>query len=556
MVLSGEIPEVIGEVGPFGDLKTDLRKVLDRFEKAADDDRIKGIVLDLHNPQIGRGKANELREAILRFRKSGKKVHAQLEIATPSDYLIACACDEIVMPESGFLLLPGVRAEPMFYKGLLTKLGIKADFLHMGDAKGAGESFTRKKWSEPVKENITAMIDSLYEQMIETLVRDRPMTDQQAREVIDHGLITAAEAKEFGLIDRVAYPDQLRGVIGKSHPDKRLVYVRNYGKKNVDTDFSGPAGFFKLMSLMAGGKSSSSRTGAKKIAIIYAVGPIMTGKSQSGAFSGQTMGSTTIVSALDKANRDENVVAIVLRVNSPGGSAVASDLIWRKTQEIDKPIVASMGDVAASGGYYISMGADKIFCEPGGITGSIGVVSGKLAVKGMYKKLGISTDLISRGENSGIFSGLRKWNDSERAAMLRMMEDCYDQFTSKAAAGRDMPVGQLKKLAGGRVYTGRQAKQNGLVDETGTLADAIAAAKKLAGVKSSEKVKTLILPEPVEFFEAMFGDLDKEKEVRLSLEQLGMPRDLSRAVRQLHTWQQLLEREPIGLFMPYDLVIE
>ncbi|MEM6654833.1 MAG: signal peptide peptidase SppA, partial [Planctomycetota bacterium] len=556
MVLSGEMPELIGEVGPFGDLRTDLRKVLDRFDRAAKDDRIEGIVLDLRSPGIGRGNANELREAIKRFRKSGKKVHAQLEIGTTVDYLIACACDEIVMPESGFLLMPGVRAEPVFYRGLLTKLGVKADFLHMGEAKGAGESFTQKKWSEPVKANLTALLDSMYEQMVDTITHDRPLTEQQAREAIDLGMITAADAKERGLVDRLAYPDELRSSIGDSHADGRLVYVQNYGKKEVDTDFSGPAGFFKLMGMIAGGKSGTKRSSTKKIAVIYAIGPIMTGKSEQDLFGSQTIGSTTIVDALDKANRDDNVAAIVLRVNSPGGSAVASDLIWRKTQEIDKPIVASMGDVAASGGYYISMGADRILCEPSGVTGSIGVVSGKFAVSGMYKKLGLTTDLISRGENSGLFSGLRKWSDSERAAMLRMMEDCYDQFTSKAAAGREMPVEQLKKLAGGKVYTGVQAKANGLIDDTGTLADAIAAAKDLAGIDSDEDVKTMVLPEPVKFFEAVFGNVDKEKEVRLSLDTLGLPKELSRAVGRLNTWRALLEREPVGLFMPYDLVIE
>lgn len=562
IVLSQTLPETPGQSGPFADLGTDLRKTLAKFKKAAEDDTIDGIVLDLQNPAIGRGKLNELRVAITKFRESGKKVHAQLEIATASDYLIASACDEISMPESGFLLLPGVRLEPTFFKGMLSNIGVKADFLHMGDAKGAGEQFTRKKWSKPVRENMESLAEDLYEYLIETIALDRPMTEDKVREMVDLALITASQAKEAGLIDRVAYPDEVRATLAKNSKADRLVYVQNYGRKDVDTDFSGPAGFFKLMQMMTGGQGTKGRRAGKKIAVVYANGPIMTGKSEQDPFGGEgTVGSTTIVEALREADDDDAVVAIVLRVDSPGGSAVASDLMWRKIQEIEKPVVASMGDVAASGGYYISMGCDKIFAEPGTITGSIGVVSGKFAMKGLYNKLGLTSDLVSYGENSGIFSSSRKWNESERAAMMRMMEDTYQQFTSKAAEGRDMPIEQLKKLAGGKVYTGRQAVGNGLVDELGTLDDAIAAAKKLAGVADDEKVRIQNLPEPQEFFEALFGDVGKQKEVRrslgtLTLQSVGLPQEWTRAARQMAIWARLLEREPVGYLMPFDLVVE
>ncbi|MEM9186959.1 MAG: signal peptide peptidase SppA [Planctomycetota bacterium] len=555
-VLESALPESPGQTGPFGDLQTDLRKTVSRFKKAADDDSIQGIVLNLRNPSLGRGKIDELRQAIQQFRKSGKKVHAQLEIATTADYLLATACDEIIMPESGFLLLPGVRLEPTFYKGLMSKMGVKADFLHMGDAKGAGETYTRKKWSKPVRENLDAMAGDLFEQMIETIVRSRPVTDAQAREAVDLALLTAAQAKEAGLIDRVAYADEVRAGLAGQHGGSKLVYVQNYGRKNVDTDFSGPTGFFKLMQVLTGGGSTSGRRAGKKIAVVYAVGPIMTGESQEELFGGSTVGSTTIVEALAEAAADDKTAAIVLRVDSPGGSAVASDLMWRKIQEIEKPVIASMGDIAASGGYYISMGCDKIIAEPGTITGSIGVVSGKFAIKGMYDKLGLTTDLITRGQNSGIFSGMRKWNASERAAMMRMMEDTYTQFTGKAAAGRGMPVEQLKALAGGKVYTGRQAKANGLVDELGTLNDAIAAAKEMAGLDAEEKVRIETFPEPTEFFETLFGGAKGEKEVRVSLDGVGLPAELVEAARRWQAWQRVLQREPVGLFLPFELRVE
>lgn len=556
IVLSGGLAESPGASGPFGELQDDLAKTLRRLDKAAKDDSITGVVLNLQGAAVGYGKVNELRDGIHQFRKSGKKVFAQLEIATAADYLIACACDEVIMPESGFLLLPGVRMEPTFYKGLMTMLGVKADFLHMGDAKGAGETYTRKKWSEPVKKNLDAMAGDMYEQMIEMIALERPITEAKVRESIDMALLTATQAKEAGLIDRIAYADEVRSHLAATSDADRLVYVQNYGKKNVDTDFSGPTGIFKLMQALTGGSSAGNRSTGKKIAVVYAVGPIMTGESQEDLFGGSSLGSTTIVEALREAANDQAVAAIVLRVDSPGGSAVASDLIWRQIQQIEKPVVASMGDIAASGGYYISMGCDKIYAEPSTITGSIGVVSGKFAIRGLYNRLGLTTDLITRGQNSGIFSGMSKWNDSERAAMMRMMEDTYEQFTSKAASGRNMPVEELKKLAGGRVYSGRQAKANGLVDELGTLREAIVEAKLLAGIDADEKVRIETLPEPTEFFETLFGGGGKEKEVRLTLDGVGVPSELVEAVRRAQLWSQMLQKEPVGLFMPFDINLQ
>lgn len=557
IVLDDGMPEGPTPQGPFSEKQSTLRKTIDRLERAAKDKTIQGVVLELANPPVGRGKLNELRQAIKRFQESGKKIHAQLEIAMPADFLIASVCDEVVMPESGFVVLPGIRLQPVFYKGLLSKLGVEADFLHMGDAKGAGETFTRTEWSEPVRDNMESLADDMYQHMIETIALDRPVTEQQAKEIVDRGLITANDAKELGLIDRVAYPDEVRASIAEKYADAKLVYVQNYGLKKVDTDFSGPGGFFKLMGMMAGGGKGKSRAKDPKIAVVYAVGAIMNGESEQSPFGGQSsLGSTTIVEALDEANRDENVKAIVLRVDSPGGSAVASDLIWRKIQSINKPVVASMGDVAASGGYYISMGCDHIFAEPATITGSIGVVSGKFAVEGMYEKLGLTTDLISRGENSGLFNSPKKFSKHERKAMLGMMEDTYEQFTSKAAEGRDMELEALKKLAGGKVYTGRQAKKNGLIDTLGTLDDAVAKAKSLAGIDADTKVKLQTLPEQADFLESLFGGGDEPTEVRLSLPTLNLPSQVTRPLQQIHTWNRLLEREPLVLMLPYDLIVE
>jgi protease-4 len=556
LTLKDSLPESSGQVGPFGETTLDLRETINRLEKASKDKSIAGVVLDIQNPAIGRGKIEELRAAIDRFRESGKKAYAVLESAMPADYLVACACDEIVMPEVGIILLPGIHAEATFYKGLLAKLGMEADFIHIGAYKGAAEPLTREKFSEPVRENLTSLIDSLYDDMVTTIVKDRPISIAQAKDIIDTGLVTAKKAKELGLIDRIAYADDLRKELAENYEAEPLVYVKNYGQKEVDTDFSGPMGFFKLMQAMMGVDSSSGERRGKKIAVVYAVGPIMTGKSESDLFGGQVMGSTTIVEALRKANDDKQVVAIVLRIDSPGGSALASDLIWHETQAIKKPIVASMGDVAGSGGYYIAMGADKIVATPGTITGSIGVVGGKLAVRGLFDKVGITTETIQRGKNSGLFASSGKFTDSQREVVKNMMEDIYDQFTTKAAAGRSMPIEKLRKLAGGRVYTGRQAKENGLIDQLGTLEDAVAEAKQLAGIDKDEEVKLKVLPEPTNFFEALFGNMDSEKEVRLGQGVESLAPELIDVARRAHRLRAIFEQQPAALVLPFELEIK
>jgi protease-4 len=552
--LDSSLPESADQTGLFGQSQGNLRTIVERIEKASKDKAIAGAVLDIRNPSIGPGKIEELRGAIARFRATGKKIYAQLESAQPADYLVACACNEIVMPESGELVLPGIRAEATFYKGLFGKLGIEADFVHIGAYKGAAEPLTQEKFSEPVRENMTALVDSMYDDLVSTIVKHRPLSIAQAKEVIDRGMVTANQAKQLGLIDRVAYSDSLRDELAKAHNAEPLAYVKNYGEKAVDADFSGPTGLIKLMQAMMGSESKSTTPRGKKIAVIYAVGEITTGQSVGDLFGDQVLGSSTIVEALRKANDDKQVVAIVLRVDSPGGSALASDLIWHETQVIKKPIVASMGDVAASGGYYISMGADKIIAAPGTVTGSIGVVGGKLAVRGLFDKIGVTTETIQRGKNSGLFAMSGKFTDSERKVVLESMEDVYRQFTSKAAAGRNMPEEKLRELAGGRVYTGRQAKELGLVDQLGTLHDAIDEAKLLAGLDKDEAVRIETLPEAKTILDSLFGSSKGEEEVRLGRSLESLSPELMSIARKVRRVRAAFDR-PAALVMPFELEI-
>ena len=555
--IEGALPESPGQVSLFGDLGSDLRKTLARLEKAADDKNVAGVVLEV-DAAVGRGKLNEIRAAIKRVRSSGKKVHCYLESAMGPQYLVASACDEIVLPELGDVMIPGVRGEFAFYKDLLGKLGVEADFVHIGDFKGAAEPYTRDSLSEPVRKNMTALIDDLYDDMLATIAADRGLKVDEVRKLVDQGLLMATDAKASGLIDRIAYADEFRESLKEQYGADKLVYVENYAKAKVDADFSGPMGMMKFFQTVFGGPTSGSGTAGPKLALVYAVGPIMTGEGQAGFSGEQSIGSTSLVKALKEAADDENVKAIVMRVDSPGGSALASDLIWRQMEAIDVPIVVSMGDVAASGGYYISMGADRIFAEPGTITGSIGVVGGKLALKGMFDKVGIATESIARGANSGIFSSTEKFTDGERQLIEKMMHDVYGQFTAKAAAGRKMKLADLEKLAGGQVYTGRVAKRNGLIDEIGTLHDAIAAAKRLAGLDANQKYELKILPKPENPLEQLFGaDLDAEKEARLRmLRDVGvLAPELSGALRHAAMLREAMQH-PVALMMPYWVEIK
>jgi protease-4 len=552
IVIEGELPESPGEMSLFGDLGVDLRKTMARLEKAGEDKTVAGVILKI-DAYPGRGKLNELRDSIKRVQGKGKKVYALMETANGPQYQLATACDEIVMPESGEVMLPGVRAEFAFYKDLLAKIGIEADMLHVGDYKGAAEPYTRDSLSEPVRKNMTELIDDMYDEMLAMIANDRDLKVEEVRKAVDRGLLMAKEAKEAGLIDRVMYPDEFRAELEDDYKSDKLVYVENYAKKKVDTDFSGPMGIMKLFQTMLGDGGADPSDDQAKVAVVYAVGPIMSGESASSAFGGSTMGSDTIVEALKDAADDDSVKAIVLRVDSPGGSALASDLIWRQTQAIDKPIVASMGDIAASGGYYISMGADRIFAEPGTVTGSIGVVGGKMTMKGLFDKLGIATESIARGDNSGMFSTTSKFSKSEREVVEKMMKDIYQQFTSKAAKGRKMNQEDLEKFAGGQVFTGRVAKRHGLVDEIGTLRDAIQSAKRLAGIDADEKVEIKVLPEPKNPFEALFGaDMDAEKEAQAQL--LSGLATFAPELRGVlvHAMQlRQVMREPVALMMPY-----
>jgi protease-4 len=562
--LSGSMGEAAPSSDPLlGSFSEHFKSKLDRIRKARKDANIHALYLQLDGLHIGWGKLDELCQTIADFRKSGKKVYAYLESGNTKDYLAALACDEVCIPESGWLMLTGLSAEVTFYKELLDKIGAQADMLQMGDYKSAAEPLLRKKMSKPAREQLTRVLDDYFEKsLVQRIVRSRRgknFTAEQVKKLIDEGPYTARAALKAGLIDRIAYADayrdQLRDALKKQQKADLFAFIKDYGKEDKkEIDFSNPFAFFKLLTTPSKAKSSSN----PKIAVIYASGVITTGKSEGGLFEDETVGSTTMIEAIRQAEKDETVKAIVLRVDSPGGSALASDLIWNELKHAKKPVLASMSDTAASGGYYISMAAQKIFAEPSTLTGSIGVVGGKLAIGGTLNKIGITTDVIRRGANAGIFSTDQPFSDSERKALTALMQDTYDQFLDKALAGRHkagkkMTRDELLKLAGGRIWTGRQAKENGLIDELGTLQDALAAARALANLPADKEPELLQLPKSKGFLDSLLEDVGGLRAGRLRMPALAP--EWQRKLRGLDGLLQL-RGEPVWLMLPYRVDIE
>jgi protease-4 len=514
IVLGGDMDEGAPSEGLFGGGSETLRQKIDRIKAAAKDKTVVALYLRLDDMHVGFGKVNELRRAITEFRASGKKAFAYTEEFNTKAYLVALACDAISVPESGGLNLVGLRAEVSYYKDALKLATLDVDVLKMGGYKSAVEPFLRTDMSPENREQITSMMNDNFEkELVSALISGRPnlkLTPAAAEALIDEGPFTARKALKLGLVDALQYEDQFEAGFAKALGCDEVKIVRNYGKPKKGDN---AGGFAALMEIMSPKKKPETKE--PKVAVIHVVGAIASGKGGFSLLGGHSVGSDTIVEAIREAEKNATVKAIILRVDSPGGSALASDVIWRALAVCKKPVVASMGDVAASGGYYVCMNARRIFAEPGTVTGSIGVFGMKIVTGKLEERVGVTTHVISRGKNTGINSITFKWNESERKAMTEIIEEVYDQFTDKAVAGRvsagqkQMTKAKLLELASGRVWTGRQAKANGLVDELGTLDDAIAFVKKEAGLDPSKDVELLMLPKGSSFIDKLMdGDLD------------------------------------------------
>lgn len=486
--LDGALPEAPPEFELFTmEPNKSLHEILERCRKAKKDESVKAVVLMFEEPEIGFAQLQELRQAVAELRAADKDVFAYFEQGGSGVYQLAAAATKVIMPPTGDLQLMGIHSESPYFKALLDKIHVEADIEHIGAYKSAGEPYTRTEPSKEAAEMTEWLLKDLFDQIVQNIADSRQLTPERVRELIDDGPYTAKRALEVKLIDETAYVEEFTRSLRKRFGEETKV-VYNYGaKKGPELDLSNPFAIFKLF-----GEGLQQKKGGSKpsIGVVYVDGMILTGRTEEGLFgSSGTVGSTTLRRTLNKARDDDSIKAVVLRVDSPGGSALASDIIWHATKELadKKPLVVSMGDVAASGGYYVSVGAGTIFADPGTITGSIGVVGGKIVTKGLWDWAGINWHEHNFGKNAELMSTNRKWNERERAIIRKYMEDVYGEFKDRVTKGRGERIKKdLEELAGGRVYTGKQALGLGLVDRLGGLQDAIKFAAAAGNISDYE----------------------------------------------------------------------
>jgi len=519
----GEIPEEPASDfdALFGTPRPSLPGIVEGLTRASTDDSIAAIVVRVEDLSgTGWGKVQEVRDALMRVREK-KPVFAYLGDVTNKEYYLASAATKVYCAPAAEIAVTGLATQVTFFRHTLDKLGIEAQFEGFGKYKSAPNSYTEPSFTAPHREQMEALLDDLFAQFIEGIAKGRGLDPQRIRAAVDQGPLDADAAVAAGLADEKIYEDELESRIGASREVPLARYVRS---------------------------QRSLGLGRPKIAIIQVSGEIVSGRSGSDAFGGSYAGSETLVKAIRSARQRSDVRAIVLRVDSPGGSGSASDAIWREVvlAQRQKPVIASMSDLAASGGYYVAMAAQEIVADPGTLTGSIGVFGGKFSLRGLYDKLGITKEELQRGKNAGLFSDYRAWTEDERLKIREMLHVFYRQFVAKAAQGRSRKPEEIERVAQGRVWTGAAALENGLVDRLGGLSDAINLAKEKAGLARDAEVTIVRLPEHRGFIESLFA---RETPAILAS---ALPADL----RALLRWARTTQAGPIMARLPFDVRVE
>ncbi|MBI3646184.1 MAG: signal peptide peptidase SppA [Acidobacteriales bacterium] len=467
-----------------------VRDVVDAIDRGADDERVVGLVAKIGAAPLGMAKVQEIREAVQRFRAHKKFAVAYAETFGefgPGNgaYYLATAFDQIYLQPSGDIGLTGIIMESPFIKGTLGKLGVKFHGDHRYEYKNALNLFTETKFTAPHKEAMTAIMMSWFNQMKDGICQARQIAPEKFQSLVDAGPYLGKEAVDAKLVDGVAYRDE--------------VYSQ------AKTKAGGRAEFLYLGKYLD--RAGRPHDRGKAIALVFCVGGVTRGKSDYDPVQGTVnMGSETVAGAIRAAAADKDIKAILFRVDSPGGSYVASDTIWREVvlaRKAGKPVIVSMGDVAGSGGYFVAMAADKIVAQPGTITASIGVLGGKMLTSGMWDKVGLSWDEVHQGNNATMFTGTKDYTPAEWARFEAWLDRVYVDFTGKVADGRKLSKEKVLEIAKGRIWSGQDAKNLGLVDELGGYDTALKLARKAAGIPDGEDVKIVVYPRPKTFFQSL-----------------------------------------------------
>jgi protease-4 len=506
-----------------------LNDIIRNIKKAASDSKVKGIYLELSDVPSGQATIEEIRNALLEFKKSGKFIVSYAEVYTQKSYYLASVSDKIYLNPAGDMEFKGMVGQVMFFKGLLDKIEVEAQVIRHGKFKSAIEPFTLDKMSEPNKVQTLTFISGMWNHILSGISASRNIPVENLTTIANEFKIQSPDdAVSLKLVDKLLYKDEVlvelkNRVEAKTIKELKLMKLGKYAKAPVD----------------------DKKSSGDKIAVIYATGNIISGEGDD-----VSVGSESISKAIRKARLDDKVKAVVLRVNSPGGSALASDVIWREMllTKASKPVVVSMGNVAASGGYYIACAADKIFAYPNTITGSIGVFGIIPNMKEMFSKnLGITFDEVKTNPYADYIPITRPMTDGEKKIITHDIENIYSTFITHVSEGRKMTVAQVDSIGQGRVWSGVDAKRLGLVDEFGGLDDAIAEAAKLAKLK---EYGTMELPEQKDTFEQLMETFTGDNS------SVFLKKELGAAYPYFNYLSRMSKMEGVQALMPYDFIIK
>jgi protease-4 len=483
-----------------------VEDVWSTLRKAAADSRIKALVLEPAEPEIGWGKLQEIRADLENFKKSGKPVYAYLKAPGTRDYYLATAATRVYMSPEDVLNLKGMRFELTYFRRTLDKLGVQVDVEHAGKYKDFGDMFTRTGMTPETREVLTSVIDDMYGNLVQTLAAGRKKSADEMRAVIDQGPFTSTQALANGLVDEIRFEDEMYGELKTAlKDDVRKVSGRDYVHVPL---------------------SVAGLQGKQRIAFITGDGDITRGDPES---SSEDMGieSEHFNKILKRVEEDAGIKGVIVRIDSPGGESTASDDMWRAMNQLSrkKPMVISMSDAAASGGYYMAMTGDTIVAYPGTLTGSIGVVFGKPNLHGLYDKLGIDKEILSRGKFARIDSDYEPLNEEGRQKLREGIDEEYKSFVTKVAQARKRKFEEIEPLAQGRVWLGDQAKQNGLVDELGGIDRAIELVKQKAKIPAGENVSLVMYPPKRSIFEVLFPQQTPEAAIEAKIKMVPGLRD-------------------------------
>lgn len=515
---------VDSDVSPMSK-KLTVRDLWYHLKRAKMDPRIDGIFLKIAYPSTGYAKVEDIGQLLRDFQKSGKKVYAYIEGADLQGYYLASFADKVYMFKGGDLFLKGLASEAMFFKNTLEKLGVVANLFHIGDYKTASNMFTEDRMTDAHKESLTKLLDDVYLAVLKGIAANRKLDMATVRAVVEDSPVENEAYLKTKLIDGILYEDEiLASLTPKRKEDPNTVDFNLYKETRAPLPFEG----------------------TKKIAVIFAGGEINNGKSGGKSILGdEVLGADTVAAQLKAARENPYVKAVVFRIDSPGGSASASDIIRREAELVarEKPLVISMSDVAASGGYWISMSASKIYALPTTITGSIGVITGKFVLKGLYDKLGIKKEMIATSKYAGLYSDYREFTPEETEKVMSMMKSIYQSFLEVVSKNRKIKVEDVDKIARGRVWAGSSALQLKLVDQLGGLDDAINEAKKLAKITPTEKIGFNVYPRKQSMFD-MIMDL------------VGSRTETINPVASVEASLEMYRRFFPALMMPYRLTLQ